>query len=430
MSDSATLHYQGKDLEFPVITGTENESAMDISQLRKSTGLVTMDYGYQNTGSTRSNITFVDGANGILRYRGYNIEDLAANAMFPETAWLLIYGELPSADQLQKFRQMLTENALIHENLLNFFREMPPSAHPMGILSSIVNALGLFTPRFYDDENKAEAFNFTVANLISKVRTVAAFSYKASIGEPFVYPDAEKSYCANFLNMMFSSKAKPYNVDPLMVQALNTLLIVHADHEQNCSTSTVRMVGSSQASLYASVCAGICALWGPLHGGANQAALETLMQIQQSGMSVKTVMERAKNKNDPFKLSGFGHRVYKSYDPRAKVLKELVHTFFNKGSLNDPLMEIASELEEAALKDDYFIERKLYPNVDFYSGILYHAMGIPTNMLTVMFAIGRLPGWIAHWKEMHDDPESKINRPRQIYTGYTERPWVKLTDRV
>lgn len=429
MSDTATLNYDGKSYEFPVLTGAENEKAIDISALRKSSGLITMDYGYLNTGSTRSQITYVDGTNGILRYRGYNIDELAANATFPETAWLLIYGELPTQEQLRRFRQMLTENALIHENLLSFFREMPPTAHPMGILSSIVNALGLFTPRFYDDENKAEAFNFTVASLISKVRTIAAFSYKASIGEPFVYPEAEMSYCANFLNMMFSSKAKPYDVDPLMVQALNVLFIVHADHEQNCSTSTVRMVGSSQASLYASVCAGICALWGPLHGGANQAALETLMRIQQSGISVKEVIERAKDKKDPFKLYGFGHRVYKSYDPRAKVLKGLVHKMFEKEHINDPLLQIASELEEAALKDDYFIERKLYPNVDFYSGILYHAMGIPTNMLTVMFAIGRLPGWIAHWKEMHDDPESKINRPRQVYTGNTQRAWVPLKDR-
>src|SRR5574344_2081607 len=312
MSETATLNYDGKSYEFPVLTGAENEKAIDISALRKSTGLITMDYGYLNTGSTRSQITFVDGTKGILRYRGYNIDELAANATFPETAWLLIYGELPTQEQLRRFRQMLTENALIHENLLSFFRERPPTAHPMGILSSIVNALGLFTPRFYDDENKAEAFNFTVASLISKVRTIAAFSYKASIGEPFVYPEAEMSYCANFLNMMFSSKAKPYDVDPLMVQALNVLFIVHADHEQNCSTSTVRMVGSSQASLYASVCAGICALWGPLHGGANQAALETLMRIQQSGISVKEVIERAKDKKDPFKLYGFGHRVYRA----------------------------------------------------------------------------------------------------------------------
>ncbi|MBS7391185.1 MULTISPECIES: citrate synthase [Hallerella] len=429
MPDFATLNYDGKDYNLPLVTGTENEKAIDISKLRKDSGLVTLDYGYTNTGSTKSQITFVDGEKGILRYRGYNIEDLAAYTTFPETAWLLIYGNLPTREELGTFRRLLTENALIHENLLNFFREMPPSAHPMGILGAVVNALGLFTPRFYDDESKQDAFNLTVASLISKVRTIAAFSYKASIGEPFVYPDAEKSYCSNFLNMMFSSKAKPYNVDPLFVHALNVLLIVHADHEQNCSTSTVRMVGSSQASLYASICAGICALWGPLHGGANQAALETLMKIHQSGLTVKQVIEKAKNKKDPFKLYGFGHRVYKNYDPRAKVLKGLVHTIFDREHIADPLLDIASELEEAALNDDYFIERKLYPNVDFYSGILYHAMEIPTNMLTVMFAIGRLPGWIAHWKEMHDDPLSKINRPRQIYTGYAERPWLPIDNR-
>lgn len=429
MAEKATLHFDGKDFDFPVLTGSESEKAFDISELRKKTGLVTLYYGYLNTGSTKSNITFVDGEQGILRYRGYAIEDLAEKATFPETAWLLIYGELPTEEQLTHFRKMLTENALIHENLLHFFREMPPSAHPMGILSSIVNAVGLFTPRFYDDEDKEDVFNLTTAGLISKIRTIAAFTYKASIGEPFVYPEAERSYCSNFLNMMFSSKTKPYNPDPIMEKALNTLLIVHADHEQNCSTSTVRMVGSSQASLYASICAGICALWGPLHGGANQAVLETLLRIQQSGMTVQQVMERAKDKNDPFRLSGFGHRVYKSYDPRAKVLKKLMHQVFEREHEHDPLLDIATELEERALKDDYFIERKLYPNVDFYSGILYRAMGIPTNMLTVMFAIGRLPGWIAHWKEMHDDPCSKINRPRQIYTGEPSRPWIERKDR-
>jgi citrate synthase len=287
-----------------------------------------------------------------------------------------------------------------------------------------VNAVGLFTPRFYDDENIADVFDLTTASLISKIRTIAAFSYKASIGEPFVYPEAERSYCSNFLNMMFSSKARSYHPDPIMEKALNTLLIVHADHEQNCSTSTVRMVGSSHANLYASICAGICALWGPLHGGANQAVLETLLRIQQSGMTIEQVMDKAKDKNDPFRLSGFGHRVYKSYDPRAKVLKKLMYQVFEREHFHDPLLDIALKLEEAALKDDYFVERKLYPNVDFYSGILYRAMGIPTNMLTVMFAIGRLPGWIAHWKEMHDDPNSKINRPRQIYTGHTARAWV------
>ena len=430
MSNKAILSYDGKNIELPVITGSENEHAIDITKLRQSSGLVTLDYGYLNTGSTKSAITFVDGEKGILRYRGYAIEDLAEKATFPETAWLLIHGELPKELELKLFRTMLTENALLHENLLHFFREMPPTAHPMGILSSVVNALGLFTPRFYDDENQADTFELISAGLISKIRTIAAFSYKASIGEPFVYPEAERSYCSNFLNMMFSSKARPYHLDPIMEKALNTLLIVHADHEQNCSTSTVRMVGSSQASLYASICAGVCALWGPLHGGANQAVLETLLRIQQSGMTVKQVIERAKDKNDPFRLSGFGHRVYKSYDPRAKVLKTLMHQVFEREHVHDKLLDIATELEEYALKDDYFIAKKLYPNVDFYSGILYRAMGIPTNMLTVMFAIGRLPGWIAHWKEMHDDTNSKINRPRQIYTGQTHRKWVERSERI
>lgn len=423
--ETAILDYNGKRLELPVVKGSENEHGLDISKLRKETGLVTLDYGYLNTGSTKSAITYVNGEQGILRYRGYSIEDLAEKATFPEIAWLLIYGELPTQLQMVRFRTLLTENALLHENLLHFFRQMPPSAHPMGILSSIVNAIGLFTPRFYDDENIADVFDLTTASLISKIRTIAAFSYKASIGEPFVYPEAERSYCSNFLNMMFSSKARSYHPDPIMEKALNTLLIVHADHEQNCSTSTVRMVGSSHANLYASICAGICALWGPLHGGANQAVLETLMRIQQSGMTIEQVMAKAKDKNDPFRLSGFGHRVYKSYDPRAKVLKALMKQVFEREHFHDSLLDIALKLEDAALKDDYFIERKLYPNVDFYSGILYRAMGIPTNMLTVMFAIGRLPGWIAHWKEMHDDINSKINRPRQIYTGRTARPWLE-----
>lgn len=429
MGEKVSLTYKDKTYEYPVITGTENEKAFDTSCLRKETGLITMDYGYQNTGSTKSSITFVNGEEGILRYRGYPIEELAEKATFPETAWLLIYGELPTESQLMVFRRLLTENSLVHENLLHFFREMPPSAHPMGILSSIVNALGLFTPRFYDAESKSDEFDLMVAGLVSKIRTIAAFSYKASIGEPFVYPEADRSYCGNFLNMMFSSHTKPYVVNPLMEKALNALLIVHADHEQNCSTSTVRMVGSSQANLYASICAGICALWGPLHGGANQAVLETLIRIQKSGMTIKEVLERAKNKTDPFKLSGFGHRVYKSYDPRAKVLQGLMEKIFDQQDYHDPLLDIARELEHQALRDEYFMERKLYPNVDFYSGILYRAMGIPTNMLTVMFAIGRLPGWIAHWKEMHDDGSSKINRPRQIYTGPNERHWIERTDR-
>ncbi|HSQ42871.1 MAG TPA: citrate synthase [Fibrobacteraceae bacterium] len=430
MADEAEIHYQGKSWKFPVYTGTENERAIDISTLRSKSGLITLDNGYQNTGATTSAITYIDGEKGILRYRGYPIEDLAEHATFPETAYLLIYGELPTAEQLARFRRALTENALIHEDMLHFFVGMPSTAHPMGILSSMVNALALYYPNFYVEDMDSSSFDLMAARLISKVRTIAAFSYKKSIGEPFVYPDAQKPYCANFLNMMFHSHAKPYVEDDLFIAALNALLIVHADHEQNCSTSTVRLVGSSKANLYASVCAGVCALWGPLHGGANQKAIETLMEIHASGMPVHRIMERAKDKNDPFKLSGFGHRIYKSYDPRAKVLKNLVERVFATRNIQDPLLDIAYELEQRALKDDYFLERKLYPNVDFYSGILYRAMGIPVNMFTVMFAIGRLPGWIAHWKEMHDDEANfKIGRPRQIYIGPTLRKFIPLKER-
>ena len=426
MADKLSLLYNGNTFEYPVLQGSEGEHAVDVSTLRKDTGLVTLDYGYLNTGSTQSKITFVDGEKGILRYRGYAIEDLATSATFPEVAWLLIHGELPTEQEVVHFRKLLTENALIHENLLSFFREVPPNAHPMGILASVMNALGLFNTKFYDDEQTgSEQFNITAASLISKIRTVAAFSYKASIGEPFVYPEADRSYCSNFLNMMFSSRTRHYEPHPVMEKILNALLIIHADHEQNCSTSTVRMVGSSGASLYASICAGVCALWGPRHGGANQAVLETLLDIQKSGMTVEQVIERAKSKTDPYRLSGFGHRVYKSYDPRARVLKSLLNELLDCGEhVHDPLLDIAIELEDKVLKDDYFIERKLYPNVDFYSGIFYRAMGIPTDMLTVMFAIGRLPGWIAHWKEMHDDKNTKINRPRQLYVGEPARKFV------
>lgn len=427
---NASISYQGQSWDFPVYTGTENETGIDISTLRAKSGLITLDNGYQNTGSTTSSITYIDGDQGILRYRGYPIEELAEKASFPETAYLLIYGELPTSQQLTDFRLKLTQNSLIHEDMLHFFVGIPPTAHPMGILSSMINALSLYDPNFLNEDLDAAGFDLMAAQLISKIRTIAAFSYKKSIGEHFVYPDAKRSYCSNFLNMMFHSHARPYEEDPLFVDALNALLIVHADHEQNCSTSTVRLVGSSKANLYSSICAGVCALWGPLHGGANQKAIETLMDIHQSGMPVHQIMERAKDKNDPFKLSGFGHRIYKSYDPRAKVLKNLVEKIFATRNLKDPLLDIAYELEQRALKDEYFLERKLYPNVDFYSGILYRAMGIPVNMFTVMFAMGRLPGWIAHWKEMHEDEKNfKIGRPRQIYTGETIRSFVPLSSR-
>lgn len=429
MSENAEIRFRGQSWEFPVVEGTEHEKGIDISKLRDRSGLITLDNGYQNTGATKSGITFIDGDQGILRYRGYPIEELAEKATFPEVSYLLIYGELPTADQLRAFRISLTQNSMIHEDMLHFLTGMPPSAHPMGILSSMVNALALYYPRFYVENMDQAMFDQVAVSLISKVRTIAAFSYKKAIGEPFVYPRHDKTYCANFLNMMFDSHAKPYEEDPLFVAALNALLIVHADHEQNCSTSTVRLVGSSMANLYASICAGICALWGPLHGGANQMAMETLSNIQKSGLSADQVIAKAKDKKDPFLLHGFGHRVYKSYDPRAKVLKSLVERVFATKNIQDPLLDIAKSLEERALKDDYFIERKLYPNVDFYSGMLYRAMGIPVDMFTVMFAIGRMPGWIAHWKEMHDDGNLKIGRPRQIYTGATIRNWTDIAGR-
>lgn len=426
----ASLRYKNQSWDFPVVVGTENEVGIDISKMREQSGLITLDYGYLNTGATRSAITYIDGDQGILRYRGYPIEELAAKSVFTEVAYLLVYGELPTEEQLATFRNRLTEKSLIHEDMLHFLTGMPPSAHPMGILSSMVNAMALYHPKFYAEEMDQALFDEMVASLISKVRTIAAFSYKKSIGEPFVYPKHDKSYCANFLNMMFDSYAKPYQEDPLFVEALNALLIVHADHEQNCSTSTVRMVGSSQANLYSSICAGICALWGPLHGGANQMAMETLSHIQQEGWTPDQVIARAKDKSNRFLLHGFGHRVYKSYDPRARVLKGLVERVFATKNIKDPLLDIAYELEARALKDDYFISRKLYPNVDFYSGILYRAMGIPDNMFTVMFAIGRMPGWIAHWKEMHDDRKHfKIGRPRQIYTGALQRDFVPRNER-
>jgi citrate synthase len=423
----AELRLDDKVIDLPVITGTKQEQAVDISKLRSKTGIITLDSGYANTGSTLSAITYIDGDAGVLEYRGIPIEELAEKATFPETAYLLIYGDLPNKEQLAAWRELLTRNALIHEDQLHFFDHLPPTAHPMGILSNMVNALALYYPQLNAQDNSL--FDVVAASLISKVRTIAAFSYKKSVGEPFVYPQHQMPYSENFLNMMFDSLVSPWESDPLFTRAINALLIVHADHEQNCSTSTVRLVGSSLANLYSSICAGICALWGPLHGGANQKAIETLMEIRENGWSMDRVIQKAKDKNDPFKLSGFGHRVYKNYDPRAKVLKNLVAEFFETKNINDPLLEIAYELENRALNDDYFVERKLYPNVDFYSGILYRAMGIPVNMFTVMFAMGRMPGWIANWREMHDSPDFRIGRPRQIYTGPVNKHYIDLEDR-
>ena len=421
---AAQLTIENKTYDLQVISGTEGEKSIDISGLREKTGYITHDPGYQNTGSCLSAITFIDGEKGILRYRGYPIEQLAEKTSFTETAHLLMYGHFPSEPEKKIFSARLTENSMIHEEMLRFFDGFPPTAHPMAILSTMVNALSVFYPQYFTVDFDSDTFDVMAVRLISKIRTIAAYSYKHSIGEPFVYPRHDLRYCANFLHMMFNSPVRPYTADPEIEKVLNMLLILHADHEQNCSTSTVRLVGSSMVNLYSSICAGICALWGPLHGGANQEVIEMLEGIQNNGISVKECIERAKDKSNPFRLFGFGHRIYKSYDPRAKILKEQLAILIKKYGTNDPIIDIAMELENAALSDDYFTERKLYPNIDFYSGIIYRLIGIPTDMFPVMFAIGRLPGWIAQWKEMHDTKPFKIGRPRQIYTGENLRDFA------
>ena len=428
MSDFAELNYAGKSYQLPVIVGTEGEKAIDISKLRDQSGLVTLDSGYGNTGSCKSAITFIDGEKGILRYRGIPIDQLAEKSTFVETSYLLIYGFLPNKQQLADFRQMLTRHSLIHEDMLHFYDGYPSSAHPMAILSSMVCSLSSYYPEWLNphDDNQVSQL---VPRVLSKVRTIAAYSYKKSIGQPVIYPKNSLDYCANFLHMMFAVPSEPYEVDPEMVKTLNLLLILHADHEQNCSTSTVRMVGSADANLFASIAAGICALWGPKHGGANQEVVEMLEGIVASGGDVKKAVIAAKDKNSGFRLMGFGHRVYKNYDPRAKVIKAACDRLLAKQGINDPLLDVAKQLEEAALSDSYFIERKLYPNVDFYSGVMYRAMGIPTAMFTAMFALGRLPGWIAQWLEMHKDGDGRINRPRQIYTGENLRDYVPMDER-
>ncbi len=426
MSANAKLILEGKEYDLPVVIGSEGEKAIDITQLRGKTGYITLDSGYMNTGATRSAITFLDGEQGILRYRGIPIEQLAENSTFVETSYLLIYGELPNKSQLQHFSQLLSNHSMIHEDMKHFFDGYPVTAHPMAILSSMVNSLSAYYP---ESLNVFENIEVQSTRLLSKLRTIAAFSYKKSIGKPIMYPLNHLSYCANFLHMMYAVPSEPYEVDPDMVKALNMLLILHADHEQNCSTSTVRLCGSSLPNLYTTISAGISALWGPLHGGANQEVIEMLQKLQESGMNPKEYLAKVKDKSANIRLMGFGHRVYKNYDPRAKILKRMTGVILGKKGISDPLLDIAQELEAAALADSYFVERKLYPNVDFYSGILYKAMGIPINMFTVMFAIGRLPGWIAHWKEMMEDPDRKIGRPRQIYTGYTERPYVAMDAR-
>ncbi len=429
MGKSAELRLESGSYSLPIIEGSMGERAIDISQLRAETGYITLDTGYQNTGSCQSAITFIDGEKGILKYRGIDIEELAEKAQFTETAYLLIYGKLPNEREKTRFSALLTENSMLHEDMIHYFDPIPSYAHPMAILSTMVNALAVFYPEYFVTERDFDVFETMAARLISKIRTIAAFSYKKSIGDPLVYPRHDLRYCGNFLNMMFDSPVKPYTVDDEAERILNMLLVLHADHEQNCSTSTVRLVGSSKVNLYSSICAGVCALWGPLHGGANQEVIEMLRKIRDSNLSIAQVIANAKNKKDPFLLSGFGHRVYKHYDPRARILKKAAKNFLSKRRLDDPLLNIALELEEAALKDDYFIERNLYPNVDFYSGILYRELGIPTNMFTVLFAIGRMPGWIAQWKEMHDTKPFRIGRPRQIYIGVVSDHYKPIAER-
>jgi citrate synthase len=425
MAEYVTLHYAGKEFQLPLVEGSQGEKAIDISRLRQDTGLITLDPGFANTGSCRSAITFVDGERGILRYRGIPVEQLAEHSTFKETAYLLINGVLPTQKEQTRFSVLLNDNSLVHEDMKIFYQSFPRSSHPMGILSAMVNALRSFYPEL---QNLEEEINITVTRLLSKVRTMAAMSYKISRGHTVVYPRPDLTYCANFLNMMFDSPVKPYDLDPDVVKALNVFLILHADHEQNCSTAAVRVVGSARVNLYAAISAGIAALWGPLHGGANQAVIEMLQDIAAK-KNLGQVVARAKNPKDPYRLMGFGHRVYKTYDPRARIMKRMVHLLLEKLRLSDPLLELALELEEIALKDDYFVEHHLYPNVDFYSGIALRAIGIPTNMFTVMFAIGRLPGWIAQWKESMDDPDWKLCRPRQVYAGPAERPYVPIEER-
>ena len=416
---SAKLIIENQTLELPIITGSENEKAIDITKLRSTTGFITMDPGYGNTGSCISDITFIDGEKGILQYRGYPIEELAKGTSFTDVAHLLIYGNMDDSEEKFNFKKEIKKHANIHEDMKRFFDGFPLSAHPMAILSSMVTALSAFNPD--SESHESEVIDLNIAKLIAKVKTIAAYSYRKSQGLPFLYPDPELNYVDNFLHMMFSDSQEEYQQNPVMSEVLNLLLILHADHEQNCSTSTVRMTGSSHANLYATISAGIAALWGPRHGGANQAVIEMLEMIKEDGGDYKKYVNLAKDKNSDFRMMGFGHRVYKNYDPRASVIKDAASRVLTALEIDDPLLEIAQNLEKIALEDDYFVERKLYPNVDFYSGIIYRAMGIPTNMFTVMFALGRLPGWLAHWREMILDPLSRINRPRQIYVGETKR---------
>jgi citrate synthase len=427
MTRNATLTLDGRSIELPVVEGTEGELAVDITQLRSKTGLITLDPGFGNTGACRSAITFIDGEKGILRYRGIPIEQLAEHSSFIETTWLLIFGRLPTEDELDQFRERLTHHAPLHEAFKHHFEGFPVDAPPMAMLSAMVNTLACFPPHY--DEMNEEQIADEAARLISKVRTIAAYSYRSSKGLPLIYPDPKLKYVSNFLHMMFSMPYQQHVASPEVVEALNLILLLHADHEQNCSTSTVRVVGSSGANLFASCAAGVCALWGPLHGGANVAVLEMLESIHKGGMTAEQSLALAKDKSSGFRLMGFGHRVYKNFDPRAVILKRAADRVLSQLGIKDPLLDVARRLEERALHDPYFVERKLYPNVDFYSGIIMRAMGIPTNMFTVIFSIGRMPGWIAHWKEQHDEPSLKIARPRQVYEGPTQRDYVPIEKR-
>lgn len=428
MSKTAQITIDGKSYELPVTVGTENETAIDISSFRGQSGVITLDRGFKNTGSCESAITFLDGEKGILRYRGYPIEQLADNSTFLEVAYLLIYGELPNKATFDKFAGDITHHTLVNEDIKKILDGFPSAAHPMGVLSSLITAQTAFYPNSLDPNRSKEETELGIIRLLAKMPTFAAWAYKKKVGHPVIYPSNKMDYCGNFLNMMFALPAEEYEVDPVVANALDKLLILHADHEQNCSASTVRIVGSSQASLWASISAGINALWGPLHGGANQAVIEMLENIKADGGDTKKWMAKAKDKDDPFRLMGFGHRVYKNFDPRAKIIKRAADDVLEKLGVVDPVLDIAKGLEEEALRDEYFVERKLYPNVDFYSGIIYRALGIPTDMFTVMFALGRLPGWIAQWKEMRENGEP-IGRPRQVYTGMNERDYIDLSKR-
>ena len=428
MAETAQLKIGDKTFELPVIEGTEGEKAIDISKLRDQTGYVTLDIGYKNTGATKSAITFLDGEQGILKYRGYPIEQLAEKSSFIEVAYLLIYGELPSAEKLKSFQYELSRHTLVHEDMKKFFDGFPSKSHPMGQLSSLVSALSAFYPESLKPSQTTEELNQSIIKMLAKMATVVSWIYKKSLGHPVIYPQNKYDYVTNFLHMTFGQRTEEVEIDPVVIDAMNKLLILHADHEQNCSASTVRIVGSSDSNIYASVSAGISALWGPLHGGANQAVIEMLEKIKEDGGDTDKWIAKAKDKNDPFRLMGFGHRVYKNFDPRAKIIKKACDDILEKLGVNDEVLEIAKKLEEVALKDPYFVERKLYPNVDFYSGIIYRALGFPTDMFTVLFALGRLPGWIAQWKEMKENKEP-IGRPRQIYVGATSKEYVEIANR-